>query len=194
MPQIPTDLPYKSLTILDPMDALPPLIFFVGDGEYSRSLVNRRSIRNRTSYGVGMLQGRLASPHFIWSYACEIVNRYQIELFEAYMMVQHRRSDRTAPVGTLTYILLADAVSPVPPEPLSETNYEFIPGTEELVMPDDPLAIVPSPIAAPGSYTAGYRTGYGIFRVWLSIDEKEYTSMLPGKSCKSKISFGAEQI
>lgn len=194
MINIPSNLPYKSLIILDPMEVLPPLIFFVGDGEYSRSLVNRRSIRNRTPLGSSMMQGRLAQPYFIWSYTSEITNRYQVELLEAYLTTQHRRSDITAPIGTLPYMLVADHVNKVPPEPISEENYEYIPGTSVSVLGEDLDAIFPNPVATLPAYSAGYKTGYGIFKVWITIDEKEYASMLQGSSCKYKLGFGLEQV
>ena len=110
------------------------------------------------------------------------------------MAVQHRRSDTNAPPGTLPYLLLVDKVSKVPPEPITESNYEYLPDSVVPVMAVDPKPIFKNPVATLPAYSAGYRTGFGIFKVWLTVDEKEYTSMSAGNSCKGKLAFGAEEI
>lgn len=174
--QVPVNLPLKSIILLDPMEQIPSLILYPGSDGYSRAVKNRRSIKGRSPQGVATLAGNVAHGNYLWSLKFDLINNTDLEIFNTLASTQNRRLDYQDPLlpGTLPHIILVDMTRKVDPVPVASTSYQYVIGSEMLL------------------YNGTFKTGYGIFKVKLNIDDAQYTNMQT--SCRHSLVFDAEDL
>ena len=174
--QIPVNLPLKSIILLDPVEEIPSLILYPGVDGYSRAVKNRRSVKGRSPQGVATLAGSVAHGNYLWSLKFDLITDANLEMFNALASIQNRRLDYQDPPlpGTTPHLILVDMTRKVDPVPVVSTSYQYVMGSETLM------------------YNGTFKTGFGIFKVKINIDDSQYTNFQ--SSCKHSLVFDAEDL
>jgi hypothetical protein len=170
---------FKRVVISDPLGEITtPLEIIPGTDGYMRSSVNVAKTKGRTYRGTTIIQQSLYSDYLNWTLVENLAEEEKKRLLETYIEIQQYRRENPI-LYPQPHFLLAD-------------EFRLIEVRKSLLSTSNRITLI-SGTSIANPYTDLLLSGYGVFRVELSLEDKaEYIKEIT--NCKYKLSFSCTEI